>query len=128
MLKTPLDPIFTDGWRAQLRTNRYRVTRAHNEKRQRKRVRWRTYTPDSTISVLAELHRRQGGVCANPSCNQAIAIMGRRRALDRDPQSGAVYGLLCKACSMALANVHRDPSRLLGLVAYLQACHRCNNL
>lgn len=80
-----------------------------------------------TAEQYDEMLARQGGVCANPACDRTVSDDGRRLSVDHDhaccpgPKScgKCVRGLLCHTCNATLGMVDDDPTRLLGLVAYL---------
>ena len=91
-------------------------------RRQQKRQRPVPYTTYGKrglpLATIQRLHWSQDGRCANPGCRMPIKAFGRTRAVDHE-HDGQPRGMLCKACSMALANTGRSPRRLVGLLAYL---------
>ena len=66
---------------------------------------------DDYNRMLAE----QNGGCA--VCG--VEPTKRRHHIDHDHETGAVRGLLCHQCNLALGCVSDDPDRLLALAAYL---------
>jgi len=78
---------------------------------------WRTYS--MALGDIQQLHRMQEGRCANVGCRMPIRPFGKSRAVDHCHKTGAVRGMLCKNCNMALGLIYDDPKRLLGLVEYL---------
>jgi hypothetical protein len=111
------------GWAQQLEL---RKRRRQPTKPKRQRRRWQTYgKAGMTLLQIQSLHRAQSGKCANEACRASISIVGKSRAVDHDPQTGEVRGMLCRNCSQALALLYSDTRKLAGLVEYLA---RCDNL
>ena len=54
--------------------------------------------------------------CENPGCPS-----DERLAIDHDHDTGAVRGRLCGGCNSALGFLKDDPSRIAGLLRYLEA-------
>jgi hypothetical protein len=68
------------------------------------------------LHEIVEIHRGQHGKCA--ACADQVPVAGKARALD--PMTNRI---LCKACSVVLGIVRRDPARLGCLAIYLQENH-----
>lgn len=68
------------------------------------------------------LYEAQKGLCA--ICRHPETAMARgkvlRLAVDHDPDTGRVRGLLCGACNRAIGMMRHDPARLRAAVAYLE--------
>lgn len=76
-----------------------------------------------SLEQYNEMLSRQGGACA--ICERpesALAANGEPRALavDHDHDTGAVRGLLCAACNVALGAFGDDPARLRTAAAYIE--------
>lgn len=67
---------------------------------------------DAEYDLLLE---RQGGACA--ICGEKPSI---RLVVDHDHETGAVRGLLCNPCNLALGLFKDDSSRLGSAVTYVQ--------
>ena len=67
---------------------------------------------------LVHLRREQDGKCA--IC-RAEPEPGRRLAVDHDHATGAVRGLLCRRCNMALGSFGDDVDLLIAAAAYLHS-------
>lgn len=93
---------------AKERQRRYRAT--HQREWKPRVSKYGMTVDDYEALVLA-----QGGVCA--ICN---GRPGRKRlAVDHDHATGAVRGLLCEACNLALGGFRDDPTLLLRAAEYL---------
>lgn len=63
------------------------------------------------------MEAEQGGVCA--ACGNPPTARGFD--VDHDHGGGAVRGLLCQHCNIALGHLMDDPNRIRSLLAYLLA-------
>ena len=95
-------------------------------------ARWRARNPDRdaasrtasdesyglTGHELLHMRRDQGGRCA--IC-RAEPEPDRRLAIDHDHVTGAVRGLLCRRCNMALGAFGDDVDLLIAAAAYLHS-------
>lgn len=70
-------------------------------------------TPDEWNAMFV----RQGGRCA--ACGSTSTTGRDRFDVDHNHDSGAVRGLLCRGCNMAIGYVHEDVGRLQGIIDYL---------
>ena len=87
-------------------------------KREAGRRMWRTYA--MRLDDIQQLHKLQGGRCANTGCRARVKPFGRSRAVDHCHKTGRVRGMLCKNCNLALGLVLDNPKVLTGLIAYLE--------
>ena len=72
-----------------------------------------------SISDYEEILSRQGGGCA--VCGARVAdARGRPLHVDHDHTTGAVRGLLCVRCNVALSYLRDDPAIALRMADYLQ--------
>jgi hypothetical protein len=92
--------------------------------------RWRERNPDRvkanqaaqrtsyglTLEELDAMWQAQSGRCAICGVPERTT---RRLAIDHDHTTGAVRGLLCQRCNMALGMFEDDPDRLTAAAAYL---------
>jgi hypothetical protein len=62
----------------------------------------------------------QGGRCANAGCAMPLILDGPRRNahLDHDHDTGAVRGVLCRDCNLALGYLQDSPEMISGLLRY----------
>lgn len=65
----------------------------------------------------------QIGCCA--VCAMPISLLGEKSApdlahVDHDHETGAVRGLLCRACNLAIGHMKDSPQRLRAAAAYLE--------
>lgn len=70
-------------------------------------------TPEQYDEMLAA----QGGVCA--ICGGTESGNGKRFHVDHDHTTGAIRGILCHHCNLALGHFKDDPKRLAQAIAYL---------
>jgi len=63
-----------------------------------------------------EMLGRQGGKCA--ICREECRT-GKALAVDHDHDTGAVRGLLCRACNGAIGALDHDPEVLRAAIRYL---------
>ena len=111
------NPIFGKAWARTIKAQRGVITRQKKEARAARR--FATYGKASPIYTIQLIHYQQGGKCANLECRAIVPLRGHGRAVDRDPLTGAPLAVLCKSCSMILANARRKRNRLTGLIDYL---------
>lgn len=69
-------------------------------------------TPEGYTAML----NKQGGACA--ICRFSCS-MGRRLSVDHCHTTGAVRGLLCGGCNVAIGRLKDDPALLKAAIAYL---------
>ena len=110
------NPTEAAAWRRALK--RQTKILAEQKRTKQRAPRRATYGPGSRVYETQLMHQAQGGKCANRGCNAVIAPIGRGRAMDHD-ENGKPLAILCKSCSMALANVRRRRDILIGLLDYL---------
>jgi hypothetical protein len=72
-----------------------------------------------TAQQHAELLSGQAFKCANPRCPSRDQLQ-----VDHSHETGAVRGLLCRGCNMALGHLVEDPERMLGLAEYISTRDR----
>lgn len=96
---------------------------AANKERVRESVRSRKYgiAPEE----IAEMRVRQGGRCAACGLHEGELPPTHDRApktldVDHDHVTGAVRGLLCHGCNLALGNAGESPERLRLLADYIE--------
>lgn len=65
----------------------------------------------------AQMVESQNGKCANDKCGADITV--KTGQLDHCHKSGAVRGVLCRPCNVALGFLNDDIRRMKGLVDYL---------
>lgn len=70
-----------------------------------------------TLERYEEMHAEQGGLCA--ICARPERIPGRLLAVDHDHESGAVRGLLCRACNSGLGHFEDSLELVQEASAYL---------
>lgn len=92
--------------------------RAHDRRRQESvRAKKLAAKYGLTVEQYAEMYQQQGGVCA--ICSQTDR-QGHRLAVDHCHATGAVRGLLCHACNVAIGLLRDDPSLLDAASRYLR--------
>lgn len=67
-----------------------------------------------TLEVYDEMYRSQGGLCA--ICEKGFDVL----CVDHCHESGAVRGLLCRACNVGIGNLGDSSERLLRASQYLE--------
>lgn len=74
-----------------------------------------------TVEVYDAMLEAQGGVCAICRRPETMVMKGTVAALavDHDPVTGEVRGLLCFDCNTGIGKLGHDPELLLGAVEYL---------
>jgi hypothetical protein len=79
-----------------------------------------------TVAEYDAIALSQGGVCVG--CHgtgedglRKATRSGRSLVVDHDHDTGAVRGLLCSQCNLAIGNAKDDPVILRRLAAYLEA-------
>lgn len=70
-----------------------------------------------TVSQYDEMLLSQGGVCA--ICLRTCST-GKRLAVDHRHSDGAIRGLACSLCNLALGSMRDDPAILRRAAAYLE--------
>jgi hypothetical protein len=70
-----------------------------------------------TVSEYTEMLNAQNGVCAVCGGNNK----GKRLAVDHDHKTGAVRGLLCFKCNVALGFINDSPIVAERMITYLQS-------
>lgn len=100
----------TMRWQAR---NPDKVKAYDKRRRHKKTVSKYGITPERYAALMQE----QGGACA--ICRQTCA-MGRRLSVDHDHATGAVRGLLCGGCNVAIGRFGDDVIRLKAAIAYLE--------
>lgn len=73
-------------------------------------------TYDITIEVFEEMIEAQDNKCLG--CNKEF---DNNIKVDHNHTTGAVRGLLCNGCNIALGHVYDDPKILYGLIEYLES-------
>ena len=69
-----------------------------------------------TLEQYDHMFEKQNGLCL--ICNKPQT--GKRLAVDHNHKTGAVRGLLCQNCNMALGNVKENITILSKLIIYLK--------
>jgi hypothetical protein len=72
-----------------------------------------------TMAAYEKMLSDQGGRCGNPGCRADNPQWKGDWHVDHDHATGAVRGILCRPCNLALGLLKDDPRRLAGLVVYL---------
>lgn len=67
-----------------------------------------------TLEEYEAMKARQAGVCAIRGCGRPL------RDLDHCHKSGAVRGLLCRPCNLAIGLMDDSNDRIRGLIEYLE--------
>ena len=62
------------------------------------------------------------GKCGNKCeiCGASSSVNGHRLAVDHDHKTGAIRGILCKACNSGIASFSDDPNKLKSAIVYLE--------
>jgi hypothetical protein len=106
-------------WRAQNpeRLAKYEQTRPQRSPDERRRMQlWREYK--MLPADYDRMHAEQDGKCA--ICGSTDPGAGRAMlAVDHDHTTGAIRGLLCNGCNVALGHLKDDVSRLRSAIDYL---------
>jgi hypothetical protein len=71
-----------------------------------------------SLSEYKALLKNQNGRCA--ICETRECATGNRMAVDHDHVTGAVRGILCKACNTGIGGLRDDPKLLLKAINYLK--------
>lgn len=79
----------------------------------------------TSLARYEELWTEQGGKCANPGCTFTAPVKVadfRREGLhvDHNHTTGAIRGLLCSGCNIALGQLGESTERMRGLIEYVQ--------
>ena len=62
----------------------------------------------------------QMGYCANEQCETKLEKGKSGSCIDHDHKTGAIRGILCRPCNLALGHVKDDVHTLQGLINYLK--------
>lgn len=112
--------VYTPRFKTQKRCGSAKCAHAHrvatDEARRSHLARKFGITPDEYDQML----EAQGGVCA--ICASTCAT-GRRLAVDHDHRTGAVRGLLCFRCNVALGKFDDDLDLFASATNYLRSHH-----
>lgn len=111
-----------DAW---VNANREQVRKLKREEQKRNRDTRRDYDFRQkygiTLADYDEMFEAQGGMCAicfGPPKS------GRRMAVDHDHDTGAIRGLLCNTCNLAIGHLKDDPMIVASAAIYLmEASH-----
>ena len=116
--------------------NAYRKRRVEHVRKVQKA--WREKNPDRwlflrrtaylrkyglTVKAYEALLELQGGKCA--AC---LRIHARKLHVDHDHETGAIRGLLCVHCNVALGQLEDNPARVLALLKYITSYHETAGL
>jgi len=72
-----------------------------------------------SLRIYKEIESAQGGACA--VCKGTEPRQGKRRlCVDHDHATGAIRGLLCFSCNVAIGAAKESAARLKDLAAYLE--------
>lgn len=104
--------------REKVRAYHLKYYYADPEKARRKREKQKLRQYGLTPEQYAEMLAKQGGVCA--ICH-LVCSTGRKLAVDHDPETGRVRGLLCTNCNQGIGKFHDDIEKLQAAILYLQA-------
>lgn len=76
-----------------------------------------------TIEQYDRMYEAQNGVCASCGLPETKIQYGRvmMLAVDHDHETGRVRGLLCADCNRALGLLKDNPSRIAGMLKYVQS-------
>lgn len=74
-----------------------------------------------TVEQYNEMLERQGGVCAICEDPETMTMKGTvaNLAVDHDPETLRVRGLLCFDCNTGIGKLDHDPDRLRAAISYL---------
>lgn len=81
------------------------------------------YTYGITLADYRRMLHWQGGKCA--ICRRSPP-KGKRLYVDHDHATGAVRGLLCNGCNVALGVIESNPARVRAAKAYMRAARLAN--
>lgn len=87
---------------------------ASHMKERAKKTKCHNLSLDQYNKMLLE----QDGKCA--ACKQESTENDSSLAIDHDHMTGEIRGLLCRTCNLALGLLKDDPSRIAGLLEYIQ--------
>lgn len=75
-----------------------------------------------TLEQYNEMLERQEGLCAICREPETLTMKGMIAALavDHDPETNRVRGLLCFDCNTGVGKLGHDPERLAAAIAYLR--------
>ncbi len=111
------------SWRCQIRSNELSKQKAQNSP-ELIRARHLKYKFGLTPQDYEKLFKEQDGVCA--ICAQAESSKRKTEdeiknlAVDHNHLTGAVRGLLCQGCNIALGYMDDDVERLRNAINYLE--------
>lgn len=109
--------------RAYARKYAAKVTRDDPDKLRRYR---RDYHLKSAYGISLNEYKtilaRQGGLCAVCRQPETAIFAGKVKSLDVDHchRTGAVRGILCSSCNIALGRLNEDPLRIRALLDYVE--------
>lgn len=113
------------AYKAWREANADRVKELRREEQKRNRDTRRNYDFKQKYGItLADYDRmfdKQGGMCAicfGPPKS------GRRMAVDHDHDTGAIRGLLCNTCNLAIGHLRDDPMIVASAAVYLMESAR----
>lgn len=69
------------------------------------------------VEIKKRLIIEQDGKCANPGCRYPLVGKGAAH-LDHNHVTGALRGVLCRLCNLALGHLGDSPDRIQGLLDY----------
>ena len=105
--------------------NPEKVRAAQNKYRSKpevlRRMKLREYA--LTEDAYSAIYNAQAGLCA--ICFTCLDLLdSRSRHIDHDHVTGAVRGILCRACNLGLGNFKDDAALLSSAAAYLRRSRR----
>ena len=105
----------------RMRSDNWKQSHPEANRALKRRVNLRRYglTPEAFDALLGA----QGNACASCGDTTTGGSSGRFH-VDHDHTSGAVRGLLCQNCNIALGMLRDDPERIAALGRYLGRYHR----